>query len=116
MIMNIKGTRDLLTEAACNFQDIERHLNVFMYIHGYGEIRTPIFEPTELFLRTVGEHTDIVNKEMYTWTDQNNQSLTLRPEITASVVRAYIQKQLWKPQPISKFYYICPSFRRERPQ
>ena len=116
MIKNIKGTKDLLPEAACNFQDIERHLNVFMHIHGYGEIRTPIFESTELFSRTVGEHTDIVNKEMYTWIDQNNQSLTLRPEITASVVRAYIQKQLWKTQPISKFYYIGPSFRRERPQ
>jgi len=64
----------------------------------------------------VGEHTDIVNKEMYTWIDQNKQSLTLRPEMTASVVRSYIQKQLWKTEPISKFYYIGPSFRRERPQ
>ena len=87
-----------------------------MHIHGYGEIRTPIFEATELFSRSVGEHTDIVNKEMYTWEDQNGQSLTLRPEMTASVVRSYIQKQLWKTEPISKFYYIGPSFRRERPQ
>ena len=116
MIKNIKGTKDLLPNATLNIQDIERHLNVFMNIHGYGEIRTPIFEATELFSRSVGEHTDIVNKEMYTWIDQNDQSLTLRPEITASVVRAYIQKQLWKIEPISKFYYIGPSFRRERPQ
>ena len=87
-----------------------------MNMHGYGEIRTPIFELTELFSRSVGEHTDIVNKEMYTWEDQNHQSLTLRPEMTASVVRAYIQKQLWKVEPISKFYYIGPAFRRERPQ
>ena len=115
-IRNIKGTKDLLPNATLNIQDIERHLNVFMNIHGYGEIRTPIFEATELFSRSVGEHTDIVNKEMYTWIDQNNQSLTLRPEMTASVVRAYIQKQLWKIEPISKFYYIGPSFRRERPQ
>ena len=116
MIKNIKGTKDLLPNAILNIQDIERHLNIFMNIHGYGEIRTPIFESTELFSRSVGEHTDIVNKEMYTWIDQNKQSLTLRPEMTASVVRSYIQKQLWKTEPISKFYYIGPSFRRERPQ
>ena len=116
MIKNIKGTKDLLPNAMLNIQDIERHLNIFMNIHGYGEIRTPIFESTELFSRSVGKHTDIVNKEMYTWIDQNTQSLTLRPEMTASVVRAYIQKQLWKIEPISKLYYIGPSFRRERPQ
>ena len=116
MIKNIKGTKDLLPDSTYNIQDIENHLNRFMYIHGYGEIRTPIFEATELFTRSVGENTDIVNKEMYTWQDQNGQSLTLRPEMTASVVRAYIQKQLWKTEPISKFYYIGPSFRRERPQ
>ena len=116
MIKNIKGTKDLFPSATLNIQDIERHLNIFMNIHGYGEIRTPIFESTELFSRSVGEHTDIVNKEMYTWIDQNKQSLTLRPEMTASVVRSYIQKQLWKTEPISKFYYIGPSFRRERPQ
>jgi histidyl-tRNA synthetase len=116
MIKNIKGTKDLLPETTYNIQDIENHLNRFMHIHGYGEIRTPIFEATELFTRSVGENTDIVNKEMYTWQDQNGQSLTLRPEMTASVVRAYIQKQLWKTEPISKFYYIGPSFRRERPQ
>ena len=116
MIKNIKGTKDLLPSMLSNIQDIEKHINQFLSIHGYGEIRTPIFESTELFLRSVGEHTDIVNKEMYTWKDQNGQSLTLRPEMTAPVVRAYIQKQLWKTEPISKFYYIGPSFRRERPQ
>ncbi len=116
MIKNIKGTKDLFPSDTLNIQDIERHLNIFMNIHGYGEIRTPIFESTELFARSVGEHTDIVNKEMYTWIDQNKQGLTLRPEMTASVVRAYIQKQLWKTEPISKFYYIGPAFRRERPQ
>ncbi len=116
MIKNIKGTKDLFPNMTCNLQDIEAHLNTFMNIHGYGEIRTPIFESTELFSRSVGEHTDIVNKEMYTWEDQNEQSLTLRPEMTASVVRAYIQKQLWKVEPISKLYYVGPAFRRERPQ
>tara|TARA_B100000029_G_scaffold514041_1_gene615433 strand:- start:2615 stop:3865 length:1251 start_codon:yes stop_codon:yes gene_type:complete len=116
MIKNIKGTKDLFPCDTFNIQDIEMHLNGFMNIHGYSEIRTPIFESTELFSRSVGEQTDIVNKEMYTWIDQNKQSLTLRPEMTAPVVRAYIQKQLWKTEPISKFYYIGPSFRRERPQ
>ena len=116
MIKNIKGTKDLLPDITYNIKDIENHICRFMYLHGYGEIRTPIFESTELFTRSVGEDTDIVNKEMYTWQDQNGQSLTLRPEMTASVVRAYIQKQLWKSEPISKFYYMGPSFRRERPQ
>ena len=86
MIKNIKGTKDIFPEMASNLQDVESHINTFMNIHGYGEIRTPIFEATELFSRSVGEHTDIVNKEMYTWEDQNGQSLTLRPEITASVL------------------------------
>ena len=116
MIKNIKGTKDLLPNATYNLQDIENHLTRFMHLHGYGEIRTPIFESTELFTRSVGENTDIVNKEMYTWEDQNGQSLTLRPEMTASVARAYIQKQMWKIEPISKYYYIGPLFRRERPQ
>ena len=116
MIKNIKGTKDLLPNSTYDLQDIENHLIRFLHIHGYGEIRTPIFETTELFSRSVGENTDIVNKEMYTWEDQNGQSLTLRPEMTASVVRAYIQKQIWKIEPISKFYYIGPLFRRERPQ
>ena len=116
MIKNIKGTKDLLPNSTYDLQDIENHLMRFLHIHGYGEIRTPIFETTELFSRSVGENTDIVNKEMYTWKDQNGLSLTLRPEMTASVVRAYVQKQIWKIEPISKFYYIGPLFRRERPQ
>ena len=116
MIKSIKGTKDLLPTDVFNIQDIEKHLVQFLSIHGYGEIRTPIFESTELFARSVGEHTDIVNKEMYTWIDQNGQSLTLRPEMTASVIRAYIQKQIWKSEPISKYFYIGPAFRRERPQ
>ena len=116
MIKNIKGTKDLLPNSTYDLQDIENHLMRFLHIHGYGEIRTPIFETTDLFSRSVGENTDIVNKEMYTWEDQNGQSLTLRPEMTASVVRAYVQKQIWKIEPISKFYYIGPLFRRERPQ
>ena len=115
-IRNIKGTKDILPKESRLWLETESIIHNFMSLHGYSLIRTPIFELTELFSRSVGEYTDIVNKEMYTWEDQNGQSLTLRPEITASVVRAYVQKQLWKIEPISKFYYIGPSFRRERPQ
>jgi histidyl-tRNA synthetase len=87
-----------------------------MGLHGYSLIRTPIFEKTELFNRSIGENTDIVNKEMYTWTDRDGTSLTLSPESTASVVRSYIQNQLGNLSPIQRLYYIDSSFRRERPQ
>jgi histidyl-tRNA synthetase len=87
-----------------------------MSLHGYALIRTPIFEKTELFNRSIGENTDIVNKEMYTWIDRDGTSLTLSPESTASVVRSYIQNRLGNLSPIQKLYYIDSSFRRERPQ
>jgi len=85
-------------------------------MHGYGEIRTPIFEDTKLFHRGIGEDTDIVSKEMYSWTDQGGDNLTLRPELTAPVVRAYIQHQMGTLQPLNRLYYIDSLFRRERPQ
>ena len=90
-------------------------------IYNFHEIRTPIFESTELFSRGVGEATDIVSKEMYTWEDKGraesdkSQMLTLRPENTAGVVRAYIEHKLWD-RGINKLFYIGPQFRRERPQ
>ena len=97
MIKSIKGTKDLLPQDVLRYpREIEKHLNIFMSIHGYGEIRTPIFESTELFSRSVGEHTDIVNKEMYTWIDQNGQSLTLRPEMTASVIELTFKNRCGK--------------------
>jgi len=83
---------------------------------GYREIRTPIFEETRLFARSVGEETDIVSKEMYSWVDKDRTSLTLRPELTASVVRSYIQHNLGTQAPAQRLYYIGPLFRRERPQ
>ena len=86
------------------------------HTNGYSLIRTPIFEKTELFNRSIGENTDIVNKEMYTWEDKDGTRLTLRPELTASVIRSYIQNQLGKISPIHRLYYIDSSFRRERPQ
>jgi histidyl-tRNA synthetase len=84
--------------------------------YNYGEIRTPIFEETQLFARGVGEETDIVSKEMYTFADRDGASLTLRPEATASVVRAYIEHRLWERPGLTKVYYLGPMFRRERPQ
>jgi histidyl-tRNA synthetase len=87
-----------------------------MRLFNYREIRTPIFEETSLFARSIGELTDIVGKEMYTFSDQGGTSLTLKPEMTASVVRAYIQNNLGEQQPLQKVYYISPMFRQERPQ
>jgi histidyl-tRNA synthetase len=82
----------------------------------YKEIRVPVFEATELFARGIGEGTDIVNKEMYTFSDQGSRSITLRPEATASVVRCYIEESLGKKAPLTKVYYIGPMFRQEKPQ
>src|SRR4249920_534139 len=121
MIKAVRGTRDLLPPetAVWNFVD-ERVREVFR-AYNFQEIRTPIFEATELFARGVGEETDIVAKEMYTWEDraraasEKGQSLTLRPENTAGVVRAYIEHKLWD-RGLNKLYYIGPQFRRERPQ
>ena len=118
----VRGTRDLLppeTELRNRIEATAR--KVFARYH-FGEIRTPIFEDTGLFSRSVGEETDIVSKEMYTWEDraraqsEKSQSLTLRPENTAGVVRAYIEHKLGESGQLQKLYYIGPQFRRERPQ
>jgi histidyl-tRNA synthetase len=87
-----------------------------MSTYGYQEIRTPAFEPTELFVRSVGMETDIVNKEMYTFRDKGDKSLTLRPELTAPVMRAYIENHLGRESPITRLYYMGDLFRQERPQ
>ncbi|MBX9601818.1 MAG: histidine--tRNA ligase [Bryobacteraceae bacterium] len=116
MIRAIKGTRDILppSSAAWNFvEEVSR--DVFRRYH-YQEIRTPIFEETALFARGVGEETDIVSKEMYTFADRDETSLTLRPENTAGVMRAYIEHRLDQIPGVTKLYYIGPMFRRERPQ
>ena len=115
-IRNIKGTKDILPLESKLWLETESIIHNFMSLHGYYLIKTPIFEKTELFNRSIGENTDIVNKEMYTWNDRDGTSLTLRPELTASVVRSYIQNQLGNLSPIQKIYYIDSSFRRERPQ
>jgi histidyl-tRNA synthetase len=121
MIKAVRGTRDLLPPETALWNFVEAAVRDVFRAYNFHEIRTPIFESTELFARGVGEETDIVSKEMYTWQDQGRaqsdqgQSLTLRPENTAGVVRAYIEHKLWD-RGLSKLYYIGPQFRRERPQ
>jgi histidyl-tRNA synthetase len=121
MIKAVRGTRDLLPPETALWNFVEAAVRDVFRAYNFHEIRTPIFESTELFARAVGEETDVVAKEMYTWEDrgraqsEKGQSLTLRPENTASVVRAYIEHQLWD-RGLNKLYYIGPQFRRERPQ
>jgi histidyl-tRNA synthetase len=121
MIKAVRGTRDLLPPESGLWNFVEAAVRDVFRAYNFEEIRTPIFESTELFARGVGEETDIVAKEMYTWEDRSRaasekgQSLTLRPENTAGVVRAYIEHKLWD-RGLNKLYYIGPQFRRERPQ
>ncbi len=118
----VRGTRDLLPPETALWNRIEATARAVFARYNFGEIRTPIFEDTSLFARSVGEETDIVSKEMYTWEDraraqsEKSQSLTLRPENTAGVVRAYIEHKLGESGQLQKLYYIGPQFRRERPQ
>ena len=116
MIKAVKGTRDILPPASAVWNRVEAQAREVFRTFNYHEIRTPIFEETALFARGVGEDTDIVGKEMYTWEDRDGSSITLRPEATASVMRAYIEHRLDQIPGIKKFYYIGPMFRRERPQ
>ena len=111
-----RGTQDILPDEAVRWQQVETVARQVMASYGYREIRTPIFEHTELFARGVGEHTDVVEKEMYTFTDRSGRSITLRPEGTAPLARAFIEHgmHLW-PSPV-KLFYIGPMFRYERPQ
>ena len=115
-IRAVKGTRDLLPRDTALWQRIEDEVRRTFGAYRFGEIRTPIIEPTALFTRGVGEDTDIVSKEMYTFLDRSEESITLRPESTASVVRAYIEHSLYNEGGVHKLYYVGPMFRRDRPQ
>jgi len=121
-IKAVRGTRDLLPPDTTLWNYVEATARSVFARYGFGEIRTPVFEVTELFSRSVGEETDIVSKEMYTWEDRGRgdsdkgQSLTLRPENTAGVVRAYIEHGMADSGMLEKLFYIGPQFRRERPQ
>ncbi len=116
MIRAVRGTRDILPPSSAVWNHVEHEARRVFRAFNYHEIRTPIFEETLLFARGVGEETDIVTKEMYTFEDRDGASLTLRPECTASVVRAYIEHRLDQLPGLQKLYYIGPMFRRERPQ
>ena len=125
IVKAVRGTRDLLPPETELWNRVEATARAIFARYGFGEIRTPVFEPTELFVRGVGEETDVVSKEMYTWEDRARsaapssdkpQSLTLRPENTAGVVRAYIEHKMEATGTLRKLFYIGPQFRRERPQ
>ena len=115
-IQAIKGVKDILPGEVEVWQYIENKARSVFETYGFSEIRAPIFEYTELFSRSIGETTDIVEKEMYTFEDTTGKKITLRPEGTAPVVRAYIEHQLYNKAHITKLYYFGPMFRHERPQ
>ena len=116
MIQLIRGFKDILPGEAELWQEIEKISRSLFEDFGFKEIRVPIMEKTELFARSIGENTDIVEKEMYTFPDRKGDLITLRPEATASIVRSYIQHKMYGQDPVRKFYTIGPMFRRERPQ
>ena len=116
MIKGIRGAPDILPDEAGKWQALEAVARDVLDRYGYAEIRTPIFERTELFVRGIGEGTDIVEKEMYTFEDRGGESLTLRPEATASLMRAYAEHNLGAKSSLVKLYLIGPMFRHERPQ
>ena len=116
MIKAIKGTNDILPDEILSWNFLYDVVIKNMQLWNYNEIRTPIFEHTALFSRSIGETTDIVSKEMYSFTDRSENNITLKPEMTASVVRSYIEHSLGKKSGLNKLFYISPMFRQERPQ
>ena len=115
-MQTIRGTRDILPSEIQYWQDLYIKALKILTLYDYSEIRTPIIEPTELFLRGIGHSTDIVNKEMYSFIDQGKRSVTLRPEGTASIARAFITNKIYKSNQIQRLWYMGPMFRYERPQ
>lgn len=116
MIKAVTGTKDILPADISKWRYLEELVRTEFSKFGYKEIRTPIFEETTLFARGIGEETDIVSKEMYTFIDRSDTSVTLKPEMTACVVRAFLEHSLGKQQVLNKLFYISPMFRQERPQ
>lgn len=113
---SIKGTKDILPGESPAWQEMEDKARGVFRIFGYSEIRTPVIEETALFVKSVGEDTDIVSKEMFSFVDRGERNISLRPEGTAPIVRAYLEANLHKTDPFQKLYYIGPMFRAERPQ
>ena len=110
----VRGMKDILPEQAARWQQLEQTFRGLVGRHGYGEVRTPLLEPTELFVREIGEDTDVVAKEMYSF-ERHEDRLTVRPEGTASAARAYVQHNVQALEPVSRWFYIGPMFRAERP-
>ena len=115
-IQAIRGVKDIMPDEIERWRWVENKANQVFTRYGFKEIRLPIFEKTKLFARGIGETTDIVEKEMYTFEDRSGEKVTLRPEGTASVVRAFIEHKMYTTQTVQKFYYLGPMFRYERPQ
>lgn len=115
-MQTIRGFRDILPEHISLWQKVEKEATGLFEAFGFKEIRIPIIEKTQLFARSIGEVTDIVEKEMYTFADRKGDKLTLRPEATASIVRSYVQHKMYATDPVRKFFMVGPMFRRERPQ
>ena len=116
MIKSVTGTKDILPAEIPRWKYLENTVERIFSSFNYKEIRTPVFEETALFARGIGEETDIVGKEMYTFTDRSDTSLTLKPEMTAAVVRAFVEHSLGAQQSLVKLFYVSPMFRQERPQ
>jgi histidyl-tRNA synthetase len=116
MIKAVTGTKDILPPDIPHWKYLEKNVERIFSNYNYKEIRTPVFEETALFARGIGEETDIVGKEMYTFKDRSDSSLTLKPEMTAAVVRAYVEHSLGAQQSLVKLFYMSPMFRQERPQ
>ena len=113
----IKGTQDFFGEDALKIRYVEKVASNLITCFGFQEIQTPIFENTEVFIKNVGEESDVVSKEMYTFNDKSDRSITLRPEGTASVARAYLENKMYANNlPLTKLFYFGPMFRYERPQ
>src|SRR5262245_15111646 len=112
----VKGMNDILPPEVWKWQFLEQQARDVLEAFAYGELRTPVLEYTPLFVRSVGEVTDVVEKQMYTFDDRDGRSVSLRPEGTASAVRAYVERAQWNREPITRWYYIGPMFRHERAQ
>jgi len=116
LFRRIKGTQDILPEDSIKWIVLENKIRVVMQKYNFSELRTPIFEQTELFARGIGQLTDIVAKEMYTFQDRGKKQITLKPEMTAPIIRAYLENKLYAQSQLNKIYYIAPLFRQENPQ